>query len=392
MRPGFLDEPALAAVLAALPRARVVGGAVRDHLLGLAVGEVDLATPEAPEDVVRMLAASGLKSAPTGIAHGTVTAIAPDRAAGAPGSGGKAGGRGFEVTTLRRDLATDGRHAVVAFGADWEADAARRDFTINAMSMDRDGNIFDYQGGRADLAAGRVRFVGDPASRIAEDYLRILRFFRFHARFGLVAADAATLAAISAGVPGLARLAPERVWRELRGLLAAPCPAPALGMMRATGVLAAVLPEASGEAPASGDALVRLAGLIGGAGEVEAARAVAARLRLSGAERDRLAALVAGPAPAGERRALRAAIATLGREVVVGRLVLAGAAPAVIAMAAGEDVPAFPLRGRDLEDLGIGGGRAMGALLREIEAWWLAGGAEADGASCLAEVLRRMTM
>jgi poly(A) polymerase/tRNA nucleotidyltransferase (CCA-adding enzyme) len=382
MRPAFLEETALAAVLAALPRARVVGGAVRDHLLGLAVGEVDLATPEAPEEVVRMLSASGLKSAPTGIAHGTVTAIAP----------GASGGLGFEVTTLRRDVATDGRHAVVAFGADWEADARRRDFTINAMSMDRDGNIFDYHEGRADLAAGRVRFVGDPGSRIAEDYLRILRFFRFHARFGRVAPDAATLAAISDGVNGLAVLAPERVWRELRRLLAAPCPAPALGMMRATGVLAAVLPEAVGEAPDSGDALVRLAGLIGGAGAVAAARAVAARLRLSGAERDRLAALVAGPAPAGERHAVRAAIATLGREVVVGRLVLAGAAPAVVGMAEGEDVPAFPLRGRDLEALGIGGGRAMGALLREIEAWWLAGGAEADGAACLAEARRRMAM
>jgi poly(A) polymerase/tRNA nucleotidyltransferase (CCA-adding enzyme) len=378
MRPAFLEEKALAAVLAALPEARVVGGAVRDHLLGLAVGEVDLATPEAPEDVVRMLADAGLKSAPTGIAHGTVTAIAI--------------GHGFEVTTLRHDVATDGRHAVVAFGADWEADASRRDFTINAMSMDRDGNVFDYHGGRADLAAGRVCFVGDPASRIAEDYLRILRFFRFHARFGRVAADAATLAAISEGIEGLARLAPERVWRELRGLLASPCPAPALEMMRATGVLAAVLPEASGEAPAGGDALVRLAGLIGGAGALEAARAVAARLRVSGAERDRLAALVAGPAPDAERRAVRAAIATMGREVVVGRLVLAGAEPAVIAMAEGEEVAAFPLRGRDLEALGIGGGRAMGALLREIEAWWLAGGAEADRASCLAEARRRMAM
>ena len=378
MKPAFLEEKALAAVLAALPRARVVGGAVRDHLLGLPVGEVDLATPEPPEEVARELAAAGLKSAPTGIAHGTVTAIAM--------------GRGFEVTTLRRDVATDGRHATVAFGADWEADARRRDFTINAMSMDRDGRVFDFHGGREDLAAGRIRFVGDPAARIAEDYLRVLRFFRFHARFGRVTPDAATLAAIRDGVPGLARLAPERVWRELRGLLAAPSPTAALAMMRATGVLAAVLPEAVGEAPEKGDAMVRLAGLIGGAGAAQAAREIAARLRLSGAERDRLAALVAGPAPAGERQALRAAIATLGREVVLGRLVLAGADAATMAMAQSEQVAPFPLRGRDLEALGIGGGRAMGELLREIEAWWLAGGAQADREACLAEARRRMAM
>ncbi len=378
MRPAFLEEKALAAVLAALPRARVVGGAVRDHLLGLPVGEVDLATPEPPEEVARELAAAGLKSAPTGIAHGTLTAIAM--------------GRGFEVTTLRRDVATDGRHATVAFGADWEADARRRDFTINAMSMDRDGNVFDFHGGREDLAAGRIRFVGDPASRIAEDYLRVLRFFRFHARFGRVAPDAATLAAIRDGVPGLARLAPERVWREIRGLLATPSPAAALEMMRATGVLAAVLPEAVGKAPEKGDALVRLAGLIGGAGAAEAARKVAARLRLSGAERDRLAALVAGPAPAAARRVLRAAIATLGRDVVLGRLVLADADAATMAMAGSEQVAPFPLHGRDLEALGIAGGRAMGELLREIETWWLAGGAEADRESCLAEARRRMVM
>ena len=378
MRPAFLEEKALAAVLAALPRARVVGGAVRDHLLGLPVGEVDLATPEPPEEVARELAAAGLKSAPTGIAHGTLTAIAM--------------GRGFEVTTLRRDVETDGRHATVAFGADWEADARRRDFTINAMSMDRDGNVFDFHGGREDLAAGRIRFVGDPASRIAEDYLRVLRFFRFHARFGRVAPDAATLAAIRDGVPGLARLAPERVWREIRGLLATPSPAAALEMMRATGVLAAVLPEAVGKAPEKGDALVRLAGLIGGAGAAEAARKVAARLRLSGAERDRLAALVAGPAPAAARRVLRAAIATLGRDVVLGRLVLADADAATMAMAGSEQVAPFPLHGRDLEALGIAGGRAMGELLREIETWWLAGGAEADRESCLAEARRRMVM
>lgn len=378
MTPAFLADPALASVLAALPRARVVGGAVRDYLLGLDVGEVDLATPEPPEEVARLLREAGLKSAPTGIAHGTVTAIAF--------------GRGFEVTTLRHDVATDGRHAVVAFGADWQADAARRDFTINAMSMDRGGVVFDYFGGREDLAAGRLRFVGDAAARIAEDYLRILRFFRFHARFGRVAPDDATLAAIAARVPGMTRLAVERVWRELRGLLGAPSPHAALALMRATGVLPAVLPEAAGEAPARGDALVRLAGLLGGAGACAVAREVAARLRFSTAERERLVALVAGPAPAAVAASLRAAIATLGREVVMGRLILAGADDAVLAQVAAEQVGRFPLRGRDLEALGLDAGRAMGTLLREVEAWWLAGGARADRDACLAEARRRMAM
>ena len=374
----LLGDAGLRAVWAAVPSARVVGGAVRDTLLGAPVADIDLATPQPPAAVMAALTEAGLGAKPTGIAHGTVTAVAA--------------GRGFEITTLRRDLATDGRRAVVAFTEEWRQDAARRDFTINALSMDQAGGVYDYWGGIADLRAGRVRFVGDPAARIAEDYLRVLRFFRFHARFGRVTPDAATLAAIRDGVPGLARLAPERVWRELRGLLAAPSPAAALAMMRATGVLAAVLPEAVGEAPEKGDAMVRLAGLIGGAGAAQAAREIAARLRLSGAERDRLAALVAGPAPAGERQALRAAIATLGREVVLGRLVLAGADAATMAMAQSEQVAPFPLRGRDLEALGIGGGRAMGELLREIEAWWLAGGAQADREACLAEARRRMAM
>ena len=167
--PAFLAEPALAAVMAALPEARVVGGAVRDALAGRAVAEVDLATPRTPEQVTEALQAAGMRAVPTGLDHGTVTALS--------------GGRGFEVTTLRRDVETDGRHAVVAFTDDWRADAARRDFTINAMSLTRAGEVFDYFGGIGDLRAGFLRFVGDPATRIAEDYLRILRYFRFFARY-----------------------------------------------------------------------------------------------------------------------------------------------------------------------------------------------------------------
>ena len=167
--PAFLAEPALVAVMAALPEARVVGGAVRDALAGREVGEIDLATPRTPDQVTEALQASGLRAVPTGLSHGTVTAVVD--------------GHGFEVTTLRRDVESDGRHAVVAFTDDWRADAARRDFTINAMSLTRSGDIFDYFGGIGDLRAGILRFVGDPSTRIAEDYLRILRYFRFLARY-----------------------------------------------------------------------------------------------------------------------------------------------------------------------------------------------------------------
>jgi poly(A) polymerase/tRNA nucleotidyltransferase (CCA-adding enzyme) len=198
------------AVLTVLPEARLVGGVVRDVLAGRAPTDVDLTTPQPPDAVMRMLQRAGIRAVPTGIDHGTVTAVVE--------------GRGFEVTTLRRDVETDGRHALVAFTDDWRADAARRDFTINAMSATRDGAVFDYFGGVADLQAGIVRFVGDPATRIAEDYLRILRFFRFLARYGGALPDLAALGAIRAGLPGLAQLSAERVWRELTSILAAPDP------------------------------------------------------------------------------------------------------------------------------------------------------------------------
>src|ERR1700739_1220589 len=200
----WLDAKATCTLIAALDAGgidfRFVGGAVRDGLLGRRVSDIDVATPVMPENVIRAVEAAGLKAIPTGIAHGTVTAVV--------------GRQPFEVTTLRRDVETDGRHAVVAFTDDWRADAARRDFTMNALSMTRDGVVFDYFGGIADLRHGVVRFVGDPATRIAEDYLGILRFFRFHARYGVGPPDAAAVAAIRAGVAGLARLSAERVWAE----------------------------------------------------------------------------------------------------------------------------------------------------------------------------------
>ena len=190
--PAFLMDREVARVLDALPCARVVGGAVRDTLAGLPVADIDVASPLQPEEVLRRLEKAGVRCVPTGLSHGTVTAVTT---------------RGpIEITTLRHDVETDGRHAVVAFTADWQADAARRDFTINAMSMRSDGAVFDYFGGIADLRARRVRFVGDPAARITEDYLRVLRFFRFYARYGGEAPDQPTADGLRAGVAGFDRL------------------------------------------------------------------------------------------------------------------------------------------------------------------------------------------
>jgi len=408
-----LAVPGLAAVLAALPEARLVGGAVRDVLAGRPATDVDLATPLAPEAVVRALEGAGIRAVPTGIEHGTVTAVA--------------GGRGFEVTTLRRDLETDGRHAVVAFTADWRADAARRDFTINAMSATRDGAVFDYFGGAADLRAGMVRFVGDAATRIAEDYLRILRFFRFFARYAGGPPDAAAVRAIEAGLPGLALLSAERVWRELTLILAAPDPRAAVQLMAAVGVLAAVVPE--GAAPerldrlvvagAPADPLLRMAALL-----VGDPMAFGERLRLSTAERDRLVALRNAPLarPDTDDAALRRLLADTDPGVLMDRTWLAegidigadadpeppgqGIAGGQSGQAAGITAasdwaalrdrlaalprPVFPLEGRDVLGLGLAPGPEVGALLRTVRAWWLAGGCVADAVACRAELARRI--
>jgi poly(A) polymerase len=384
--PGFLREPALAAVMAALPEARVVGGAVRDALAGREVCEIDLATPRRPEQVTQALQAAGVRVVPTGLDHGTVTAVAD--------------GKGFEVTTLRRDLETDGRHAVVAFSDDWREDAARRDFTINAMSLTRAGEVFDYFGGIGDLRAGVVRFVGDPATRIAEDYLRILRFFRFLARYARAPADPTALAAIRSGVPGLAGLSVERVWSELGRILSAPDPRQAVALMAELGVLSAVLPEGADparlarlvEAGAPADPLLRLAALLTGD-----AAALAARLRLSAAERDRLITLRDGPVPRpdDDDPALRRRLADEPSEVLADRAWLAGGGAsewaALRARLAALPRPLFPLEGRDVLALGEPEGPLVGALLREVRAWWLEGGCTADKAACREELRRRMS-
>ena len=227
----WLKDGAIARLLALLDRdgeeARVVGGAVRNALMKLPVGEIDVATTAVPQDVVRRVEADGLKAVPTGIEHGTVTVVVD--------------GHPFEVTTLRVDIETYGRKAKVVFGRDWQADAARRDFTINALSASPDGRVYDYVGGLADIAAHRVRFIGDPAARIAEDYLRILRFFRFHAWYGQGVPDATGLHACIAARSGLDMLSRERVRMELLKLMLAPHATPTLAVMAEAGILGTVL-------------------------------------------------------------------------------------------------------------------------------------------------------
>src|ERR1700760_1812493 len=227
---GWMTAPETLAVFAALGEARFVGGAVRNALLGAAVVDIDIAVPMPPGEATARLAAKNIKVIETGIDHGTVTAVA--------------GSHAFEITSLRRDVETDGRHAVVQFTDDWAEDAARRDFTINAMYASADGEIFDYATGVEDLIAGRVRFMGDPAIRIAEDTLRVLRLFRFHAWYGKGEIDVEGLRAAAAAKDKLKTLSAERIAKELLRLLEAGNPAPVLRMMAATGILPELLPGA----------------------------------------------------------------------------------------------------------------------------------------------------
>jgi poly(A) polymerase/tRNA nucleotidyltransferase (CCA-adding enzyme) len=395
--PGFLAQGAPEAVLGALPGARAVGGCVRDALAGRAVHDVDVAAPLPPAEIVRRLRDAGLKVFETGLQHGTVTAVL-DR-------------EPVEVTALRRDVATDGRHAEVEWTTDWREDAARRDFTINAMSMAADGRLWDYFGGRADLDAGRVRFVGDAGTRLREDYLRALRFFRFWARYGRSAPDAEAIAAIRGSVDGLRqRIAPERIWTELKRLLEAPDPIAALELMRATGLIGAVLPEGADPARLARlpqetprDPLLRLAVLLPSGADAEA---LARRLRLSGEERERLVVLrriEAAPRPGdgalGYRfRAWRAGVRAASRLVApveplwVAEAEFGGEGWAEIRarVAPGDPEPEFPLLGRDLLARGVKPGPEVGATLAALRAWWLAGDCTADRDAALAELDRRL--
>ena len=342
---------------------RIVGGAVRDTLLGIDVADIDLATRLLPDEVLDRLRATNIRAVPTGIAHGTITAVLPSGP--------------VEVTTLRRDVATDGRHALVAFSDDWREDAARRDFTMNALYADPvSGTVFDYFGGLDDLAAGRVRFIGDALQRIAEDHLRILRFFRFHARFGETI-DAAGLDACIARANDLMALSRERIASELLRLLVAQHAVPVLSLMVEHGILRAVLPEigpagverfaalvdreaASGIAP---DALRRLAALILPA-EVEG---VGARLKQSNADRKRLMAAGAGAGDEGPR----ALAYRFGTAVAVDRLLLAGIDPAPVVDWV---PPSFPLSGGALVTRGLSRGPDVAAALKTIETRWIGEG------------------
>jgi len=372
----LLGEPALAPILRALPNARLVGGCVRDMLAGYAVADIDLATPESPDQVLAAVEAAGLRALPTGLAHGTITALSA--------------GRTFEITTLRRDVRTDGRHAQVAWTQDWREDAARRDFTINAMSLDQAGTLHDYFGGATDLAEGRVRFVGDAAVRIAEDYLRILRFFRFFARYGRGEPDEHAVHAIARSTDGLGRLSAERIWSELKRILSIPDPMRAMALMHQLGVLKAVLPEAADLACLSRvvaeavppDPILRVAALMN---EGSDADALAARLRFSTAEGDRLLALLSGPIPPADAddAILRRLLADEPAPMLAGRLTLAGAPAALREHLLSLEVPTFPLAGRDVLALGLPAGPGVGESLAQVRQWWVDGGCLAGRDGCL---------
>jgi poly(A) polymerase len=377
----------LEALSAGGAQARFVGGSVRDALLGRRIGDIDIATPTPPERVIELLEKRDIKVVPTGLAHGTVTAIA-----GTPP-------RHFEITTLRRDVETYGRRARVAFDADWAADAARRDFTINAIFLDPDGTVHDPVGGLADLRAHRVRFVGDPATRIAEDVLRILRYYRFEARFGTGLGDPPARAACRALAHLLPNLSAERVAQELVKLLETSYPISALRMMLEDGVLSVILPEARRldrlrhmiAIEPEPDPLRRLAALI----EVDGpgAVALAERLHFSNAWRDRLHGLAPPWAidPPADMAAQRRALYRLGAERYRDVALLLAAEGAMsrdrfgelLALARDWTPPAFPLAGRDVTALGIAAGPEVGRLLGAVHNWWEAGDFTADRAACL---------
>ena len=347
---------------------RYVGGAVRDELLGLAVNDIDLATRIRPDEVVERLAAAGIKAVPTGIEHGTVTAVSE--------------GQPVEVTSLRRDVSTDGRRATVAFTDDWQEDAARRDFTINALSADpRSGEIFDYFGGLDDIRARRVRFIGEPEARIAEDHLRILRFFRFHARFGAGEPDPRALAACTARANDLMALSRERIADELLKLLGLPDPAPTVGVMLGRAILKPVLPEiepatlpsldrvlaAETDAQIEPDALRRFSALL--PPDPLLAEKISARLKLSNKARKRLACAVnRDPGTSPEALAYR-----VGMECAVDRLLLAGE-PAKAASVSGWRMPKLPIGGGALIARGLTEGPAVARTLRRIEDRWVEAG------------------
>lgn len=382
----WLTDPAARAVMAALAArggpdaARFVGGCVRNSLLDRPVDDVDIATRLEPHEVMEALKTAGLKAVATGLNHGTVTAVSDHRP--------------FEITTLRRDVTTDGRRATVAFTGDWAEDAGRRDFHINALYADAEGQVFDPTGqGLADISARRVAFVGDPDRRIREDRLRILRFFRFQAWYGRGAPDVAGLAACVREADGLSELSAERVSKELLKLLAAPDPVPTVAIMAEAGILQRLLPDVpeleafQALAKVSDEAVLRLSALM--PPDAEARDRTARALRLSNRDRMRLVAL-AGPVPDLEQlgeAAVRVMVYADGRQAAQDRLTLALATrPGQVErhrtlneLAETWPIPRMPVGGREVAALGIPPGPETGALLAAFEAGWIADDFPADG-------------
>lgn len=390
----WLAKPRVKAVFALLNQegeeGRAVGGAVRDTLLGRPVHEIDFATTGRPDWVMARAAEAGIKAIPTGIEHGTVTLVVQ--------------GHGHEVTTLREDVETDGRHAVVRFGRDWAADARRRDFTMNALSVEADGHLHDPVFGYPDLLARRVRFIGDPDRRIAEDYLRILRFFRFHAECGEGELDPAGRDAAVRGRTGLRILAAERINHELRRTLLAAGAVEAVTAMQETGILpilfagigylAAFRNMVAFEAEAGLEPSYprRLAALtVRIAEDVER---ITARFRLANADRDAMSAALAyaerlRTAPLG--RQAKADLYRLGRDAFTDGIALAAAIRAKplagwaksLSAVAGWQPPAFPIGGKDLIAAGVRAGPQLGAILGQLEAWWIGEDFQPDRAALL---------
>jgi len=382
----LIEDPGVTQIFAVFDGAgeetRIAGGAVRDALLGKMPSEVDFATTATPAEVMTRAAAAGLKTVPTGVEHGTVTVLVR--------------GRPFELTTLRRDVETDGRHAVVAFGRDWKEDALRRDFTINGLFLDAAGTVHDFVGGEADLQARRVRFIGEARTRIREDYLRILRFFRFFAGYGAEEPDAEALSAAIQERQGLAHLSRERVRAELLKFLVAPRAPAAAAIMAASGFLGTILggvprlprlqqlariEEELGRPP---DAVLRLGALA--LFIPENAERLHDRLRLSNREAARLDAMTRGPrlVPDLDEPGRRAALYRAGAEAFRDRALLgwaeAAASPddaswrALIGLPDAWHAPKFPLSGNDLMARGLAPGRHLGAALARIEEEWVAAG------------------
>ena len=382
--PDRMRDPAAARLFAALDAAgiaaRFVGGCVRNAVLGRGIDDIDIAVTKPPETVMLALRAAKLKAIPTGLKHGTVTAVVD--------------GRTFELTTLRRDVETDGRHAVVAFTDDWLEDASRRDFTFNALYADRDGTLYDPFEGRADLAAGKVRFIGDPDRRIGEDHLRVMRFFRFHAWYGRPPFDGPSFEACMRNAGTLVDLSGERVAKELLRTLLAPAAADAMDAMREVGVFDHWLPEYIGSQRLRGliereqrpDALRRLGAVL--PDDAVNALRIGKRLKRSTQDEVRLGLMVVSKPRVGIH--LKTELYQMGKTVFVDRVLLQAPDNWRDALKLVDEwtPPELPVGGRDVLSLGLKPGPKVGALMTAVEEWWIAGDFAADREACLVELER----